>query len=587
MAYVADNAKLCQAIVDGDLDEVRSLCADPNRRDYTGRTPLHLACQSSTPEIVQFLVDKGARIAWRVADGRTALHFAASRGDTTMIRTILRKSEENEELEAKKEDTRKQKKRAASEDENNPQDEESSASDGDRMSDGLGSDQESDSFTEGSFIKVKAGVEQNTDDALPIDEEDTPDIIDPNCLTWDAPAVTPLHSAIINGHTDAVTELVESFGADVLLPIKLFNSYNKSPRGAIMTLVLTVWLPAERARDMTRTLLHLGASSAQADMNLVTVLHYLVAGRSRALDLLFSHDGAAAKKALNVISVDGSAYSTNTETPIGATIIMRESPLTLQLLEAGANASVSFGDFMAAYQTKFRSRDRSDDPDTNKKKFEECVQQPIILAVAWELPAVALELLARGADPNTVIPNSERALRTRSYGYFSSRGYEKSVLDMVQAKIKVLREYSGEGDDPAPPTPPTTDDRESLEKLRESEQMTYSDFVIRAHLESREKDYNRKLQEYEENLKQRRTRKGLSEKTAAIHSMLFAFEKLEAELVKNGAKTLKELRPDLKCPDPTSNPTDNKQHERDKPTFKISFKVGDLTEPKREAYIKL
>ena len=81
MAYVGNNARLCQAIVDGDAEHVQDWLnqegADPNERDYTGRTPLQLAVMSSTPEIVQILIDANARIVARMVDGRTALHLAA------------------------------------------------------------------------------------------------------------------------------------------------------------------------------------------------------------------------------------------------------------------------------------------------------------------------------------------------------------------------------------------------------------------------------------------------------------------------------------------------------------------------------
>jgi ankyrin repeat protein len=90
MAYVGDTARLCQAIVDGDLEHVQDWCAqdgvDVNCRDYTGRTPLHLATMSSTLEIVQCLIDNGARLVARLVDGRTALHIAAARGEAGMVK---------------------------------------------------------------------------------------------------------------------------------------------------------------------------------------------------------------------------------------------------------------------------------------------------------------------------------------------------------------------------------------------------------------------------------------------------------------------------------------------------------------------
>ena len=119
MAYVGNTARLCQAIIDDDLEHVEDWLtqdgADPNCRDYTGRTPLHLAVTSSSPEIVQTLINHGARLVARLADGRTALHLAAARGHVGIVKMILQKSEENEEEESKKEDVRKQARIAARE----------------------------------------------------------------------------------------------------------------------------------------------------------------------------------------------------------------------------------------------------------------------------------------------------------------------------------------------------------------------------------------------------------------------------------------------------------------------------------------
>ncbi len=110
MAYVGNTQELCQKICDGDIDFVDNWCArNPkliDRRDHTGRTPLHIAAQCSTPDILKCLVIHGARIVARLVDGLTALHIAAARGEAQMVTTLLEKSEENEARESEKEEQR-------------------------------------------------------------------------------------------------------------------------------------------------------------------------------------------------------------------------------------------------------------------------------------------------------------------------------------------------------------------------------------------------------------------------------------------------------------------------------------------------
>lgn len=157
MAYVGDTARLCQAIVDGDLEHVQDWCTqegvDVNRRDYTGRTPLHLAVMASTPEVVKCLVDNGARLIARLVDGRTALHIAAARGDAEMVKILMDKSLVNEEEEDEKEDARRAARAASRIADGKPEKD----ADSDAESYDLGSqdsEDDTDSVTMGSFVKV-------------------------------------------------------------------------------------------------------------------------------------------------------------------------------------------------------------------------------------------------------------------------------------------------------------------------------------------------------------------------------------------------------------------------------------------------
>jgi len=206
---------------------------------------------------VRLLITHGARLVARLADGRTALHLAAARGNSEMVKMILDKSESNEEEEVAKEDVRKQARMATREgkdeepapeakpptSEEEDSDVEMIENEEDDSDDG---DESAHSTTTGSFVKVKE-VEKKVEDFAPEEDDDEPDVYDVNVLAWDTKA-SPLHLAILGGHTDVVTELVQNYGADLLLPIKLLNDYDKSPRGAILTLVLALNLPLDQAK---------------------------------------------------------------------------------------------------------------------------------------------------------------------------------------------------------------------------------------------------------------------------------------------------------------------------------------------------
>ncbi|KAF2839151.1 ankyrin [Patellaria atrata CBS 101060] len=595
MSYVGNTARLCQSIVDGDLEHVQAWLAsenaDPNRRDYTGRTPLHLAviCGASL-EIVQALINAGARLIARLADGRTSLHLASARGDVAIVKAILEKSEENEEAEAVKEDLRKKAKTESEKGNATADETEESKTAGvkegkedDSEDDGelVGSDEDdedgdAESMATGSFVKVRNESKSQNDNLPDDNDEDEPDVFDVNVLAWDNP-LSPLHLAIINGHIDVVKELVSTFGADVLLPVKLLNSHDKSPRAAILTLALALQLPIERAKEMARTLLELGASSAQADMHQTTALHYYAATSAEALDVLFAHDEPAAKRVLNHLSVGGSQYSPVLVSPLVSAIQCRNTLAALKLLEAGASTTIDFDSFIKSFDAQFKDRYRNN-PDQNKNTFKREVEQPIVTALDADLTDIVLELLNQGVDPNTLNRQGQRALLDGG-GYNSG----ETLLDIVQSKLHKLKEYKGERLCSFKPFE-LEDDEHYLQGLTDG---TYKYCVARRDLEAAKRSYERDIKYYEKEIKDVESREGVTEKKNAISELIGELETLESILLAKGAKPFSELHPENIGNHYPDRPYRDYRTKPVRHYTDFSFNVSDLTDTRKEGYLEL
>ncbi|KAK4105306.1 ankyrin [Parathielavia hyrcaniae] len=572
-------------------------------KDDPGRQAIHLAAMSSTPDIVRALVDAGARLIARVADGRTALHLAAARGDVEIVKILLDKSAANEAESEEKQDQRRREKNATKTDDGKTEAEEA---DGSEESDGElidepESDDEAQSMATGSFVKVTKKEAEALDEAALDDTKEEPDFYDINVVAWDKPC-SALHFAIVEGHVEVVKTL--EYGADVLLPVKFTNL-----NGALLTLVLALALPVEKAKEMAMTLLALGATSAQADMNGITAFHrYVEANAETLLQSLWETDPAGAKIAINHIAFPSGS---SCETPLQFAVKEGNLALILELLNHGAVAHIDFETcphensatrrFCLKPQTRsstnevvtrLKSAKQSANMENqlrtfedNQKRYEQMVEQPLILALESSHPETAIQLLERGVDPNVVTSGSRYHMRSSWPGQFMG----STALDVADYQLKVLFAYDEEPDTTSPPSQP----QEMNLYLKKFKEGTYEHWVVSEEIEWLQKSYRRDLNMYEKNKNTPNCASGVKEKNAAIANAIQTMRKVKDALLAKGAKPFAELFPEFKDRlephriSPRYN-TRSGQAKTWPSKYNFSFQnVNDVTETRKQAYLQL
>ncbi|OJD23371.1 hypothetical protein ACJ73_05275 [Blastomyces percursus] len=421
-AYVGDTESLCRAIVEGNLAHVQKCCAQEgfnvDKRDYTGRMPLHLAIMCGTLEIVRCLVNHGARLVSRVAGGFTALHLAAARGDVEILRAILRKSEANQVEYLENSGTK-------------------SRNDGLSVtsSEDDGYEEEDDdisvvrSGTESPYAVSQGSMIMITDPSKTPPEEQGEDENEPNfyddigVLSWDLP-LSPLHVAILYGHVDIITSLTTEFGANASQPFvrKEYGNFD-----VIFSMIFAMHHPFEQSANVLRALLETGASSTQANKDHLTAFHSLVmAGHPRHIDVMFDIDGPAAQLAIDHPFMN-TYWRPHCTLPLNTAIRYKGAEMIEKLLKKGATVSVPNERLQRIW-----ARQKYED-----KKIEHSLRHPIIQAAEFSAPAIVKQLLDAGADANAITLDSHQLVAGTSY--HSAHG--RTVLDIICVRRNYLETF--------------------------------------------------------------------------------------------------------------------------------------------------
>jgi len=348
--YIPPAAQLFQAIVIHDRAIVQRLlkaddaAVNVHQRDHVGRTVLHVAIMVKAVDIAEDLIDAGARITARLADGRTPLHLAAQYDLTSLVDKLLERSKKNEKGLENKHETEaapaEAPGRLSSEDDWSSHDDEDvvvSVSEGEE-----GEENDSGDCQPASKAKASGGESQPEQEDLPDDKKDEPDIIDINAHDWDF-GFTALCYVVLFGSQPTLTALLAA-GADPKLPT------NPSPSNSYLAttfhpLTLTVIRKDDtEACGIAESLIKAGATSTTADDAVRTIFHYIVgSGRARLVETILRCDPDVSK----VINLPYLQWR-NVVFPVVTAVQKRHYATLVQLIAHGAKLQLEESDVTKA-----------------------------------------------------------------------------------------------------------------------------------------------------------------------------------------------------------------------------------------------
>ena len=369
LAYLEENHALFQAVADNDREALLHVLSTMsleliNRRDYVGRTALHLAVMTNCVDLAIDLIAAGARISPRLSNGQTALHLASAIGSVELVTKILEVDVKNKS-ELGSEDVGHVEKSKESTEADNVSDDEDEDED-----DSMDSAEEQDYEEARSVVPpTKAQDEAQSkqvqeDKGLDIDLE-LPDILeDIHQAAWDEP-LQPIHLAVISGSI-RVVELLVQHGASVSAAaewVKPSNDYDYCSSKAAKSftafpLTCAFMIPKDDvAIAMIEYLVANGATSADADKYFRTVAaRALFSGRPSLLKVLLDRDPKI-HTILKTAFPLSKSWNQEVTLPVSLPLVKRDPASLLLSLAKGARLELEKQDYtLVLSQLSKRSR---------------------------------------------------------------------------------------------------------------------------------------------------------------------------------------------------------------------------------------
>lgn len=273
------------------------------------------------------------------------------------------------------------------------------------------------------------------------------------------------------------------------------------------------------------------------------------------------------------------------DAPLTTAVTKGYGKMGSKLLELGADPTITFDNWIKAYLAKMPYA-KSHTAENNKDSYYSSVMQPIIVAAAKEMGKSVEDLLAHGADPNTLEKGSYNLAKPENR-WNTRYQIPDSLLDIIQKKLKALREHKVEPNNTHMNTPETLHDEQHYTVGLSSE--SYQFWSASHDILVKKRSNDRAHKNYQEHLEKKKINDGVAEKKEAISKLIQELEEAEKALLDAGAQSFYDLHRDIPKPENI-----NPQHSYSQLTYEASayetffyFTLPDLNDTKRAGCVKL